>query len=160
MIICSTERQLETHLCVGTCTKKICYFRKNTSDLSLPVLQAERSSEQTITLTANKSTSAITRGCRLPMYLLDKIMSTPTRRMRGHIPLQHSQFVSELANHPDKAFVSWFLYSVDNGVSLGYTGLRANVHPLAKGCAAGRILGPFLTPPFLILCCSVPKKNG
>ena len=99
---------------------------------------------------------------------------------RAHTPLRRSQFVSELASHPDKAFVSWLLHSIDNGVSLGYAGPRtsqispnlssARVHPvvidqeLAKECAAGRILGPFTTPPFPNLRCSglgvVPKKNG
>ena len=99
---------------------------------------------------------------------------------RGHTPLRHSQFGRELVNHRDKAWVSWLLQAICNGVSLGYTGPRgpstapnlisARQHPhivtaeLQKECAVGRILGPFLTPPLPNLKCSgvgvVPKKNG
>ena len=99
---------------------------------------------------------------------------------RAHTPLRRSQFVSELAHHPNKAFVSWLLDAIDNGVSLGYAGPRiphsspyltsAYTHSavidqeLAKEREAGRILGPFTTPPIPNLRCSglgvVPKKNG
>ena len=103
-----------------------------------------------------------------------------TDPQRGHTPLRHSQFGSSLANHPDKAWVSWLLDAIRNGVSLGYTGPRgpsrapnlvsAHQHPeivtaeLNKECSAGRILGPLDSPLLPNLKCSgigvVPKKNG
>ena len=43
---------------------------------------------------------------------------------RGQTPLRHSQFGRELANHPDKAWISWLLDTIQSGVSLGYTGPR------------------------------------
>ena len=100
---------------------------------------------------------------------------------RGHTPLRHSQFEKELANHPEKAWVSWLLNAIQHGVSLGYRGPRgpstqprnlvsSHQHPhivsaeLEKECAAGCILGPLKAPPFPNLKCSgvgvVPKKNG
>ena len=98
---------------------------------------------------------------------------------RGRTPLRHSHFGRELANHPNKAWVSWLLQAIRTGVPLGYTGPRgpstapnlisAHQHPhivtaeLQKECAAGRILGP-LSSPLPNLKCSgvgvVPKKNG
>ena len=55
---------------------------------------------------------------------------------RGQTPLRHSHFGRELANHPDKAWVSWLLDTIRNGVSLGYTGPRLSsyVHALVPHC--------------------------
>lgn len=98
---------------------------------------------------------------------------------RAHTPLRHSQFERELAHHPDKAFTSQLLTSLQHGVDIGYKGPvgpndarnlpSALQHPhiidaeLAKECAAGRILGPFYSRPLENLRCSgigvVPKKN-
>ena len=95
-------------------------------------------------------------------------------------PLRRSQFESELALHPDKAWVSWLLQGIDNGVQLGYTGphtsfIARNLHSahqrpdindkeLQQDLDAGCILGPFADKPLPTLHCSglgvVPKKNG
>ena len=66
-------------------------------------------------------------------------------------------------NHPDKAWVSWLLHSILNGVSIGYKGSHtpytarnlhsALQHPdvisseLQKEVEAGRVLGPFADRP-------------
>ena len=95
-------------------------------------------------------------------------------------PLQHLHFKRELESHPDRAWVSWLIQSIQQGVTLGYKGprgpMKANNLPSAyqykhivdqeieKECTAGRVLGPFPTPPMENLKCSgvgvVPKKNG
>ena len=43
---------------------------------------------------------------------------------RAHSPLRCSGFERELRNYPDKAFVTWLLDAIDNGVSIGYSGPR------------------------------------
>ena len=98
---------------------------------------------------------------------------------RAHIPLRCSTFEQELRNHPNKAWISWLLSGIDNGVSTGYNGPRfphtarnlasALKHPdiidaeLSKEIAVGRILGPFSELPLTNLRTSglgaVPKKK-
>ena len=99
---------------------------------------------------------------------------------RAHTPLRRSAFERELKGHPDKAWVSWLLNGIDNGVSTGYKGphfpftarnlTSALQHPdivdaeLQKEVELGRILGPFSQRPLEHLRTSrlgaVPKKNG
>ena len=99
---------------------------------------------------------------------------------RAHTPLRRSAFEQELKGHPDKAWVSWLLNGIDNGVSTGYKGphfpftarnlTSALQHPeivdaeLQKEVELGRILGPFSQWPLEHLRTSglgaVPKKNG
>ena len=99
---------------------------------------------------------------------------------RAHSPLRRSDFERELVHHPNKAFVTWLLDAINNGVSIGYTGPRtphtapnltsARLQPwvidneLQKEIDAGRILGPYTDRPFPNLRCSgvgvVPKKDG
>ena len=107
--------------------------------------------------------------------------STPTELpQRAQTTLRHAQFEHELAHHPDKVWISTLIHGLTFGVRLGYTGprlkmharnlLSARKHPeaidseLAKERAAGRILGPFQSPPMPHLHCSVlgavPKKDG
>ena len=128
-----------------------------------------------------------------PMHAGNPTVGEPTQRrvvpsalpltlselQRARSPLQRSEFEHELANYPDKTFVNWLLHSIDNGVSLGYSGPRtshispnlfsARLHPmvieeLTKEINKGRILGPFNDKPLPNLRCSgmgvVPKKNG
>ena len=86
----------------------------------------------------------------------------------------------ELTSHPDKGFVSQLLQTFTSGCNIGYNGPHfahiashlptAHTHPnvidnaLAKECSAGRIAGPFPSPPLPSLRCSglgvVPKKDG
>eukprot|EP00731_Ephydatia_muelleri_P007891 Em0004g229a len=83
---------------------------------------------------------------------------------RAHTPLRRLAFERELKGHPDKAWVSWLLNGIDNGVS------TATMHPeivdaeLLKEVELGRILGPFSQRPLEHLRTSdlgaVPKKNG
>mgnify|MGYP003461539734 FL=1 len=104
----------------------------------------------------------------------------PCELQRAHTPLRSSIFEQELINHPDKAWTSWLLAGIDNGVSTGYNGPRfphtarnlasALKYPdiidteLSKEIVAGRILGPFAERPLVNLRTSgmgaVPKKNG
>lgn len=100
--------------------------------------------------------------------------------IRAHTPLRHSQFESELANHPNKALVSKLLKGIRQGVNIGYRGPRgptntrnlasAHKHPevieseLLKEVNHGRIKGPFNERPLPALRCSglgvVPKKGN
>jgi len=95
-------------------------------------------------------------------------------------PLRPLQLERELASHPDKGFVSQLLHNIRHGCSIGYEGPHfpqvarhlpsARTHPhiitdaLAKECLAGRMAGPYATPPLPNLRCSglgvVPKKDG
>eukprot|EP00731_Ephydatia_muelleri_P033689 Em0035g26a len=99
---------------------------------------------------------------------------------RAHTPLRRLAFERELKGHPDKAWVSWLLNGIDNGVSTGYNGphfpftarnlTSALQHPeivdaeLLKEVELGRILSPFSQRPLEHLRTSglgaVPKKNG
>ena len=99
---------------------------------------------------------------------------------QAHTPLRRLAFERELKGHPDKAWVSWLLNGIDNGVSTGYNGphfpftarnlTSALQHPeivdaeLLKEVELGRILGPFSQRPLEHLRTSglgaVPKKNG
>ena len=95
-------------------------------------------------------------------------------------PLIHLHFRRELTNHPDKAWVSWLLNAIHQGVTIGYDGPRGPMiaknlpsayqheqiltQEIQKECSAGRLLGPFTSLPIENLKCSgvgvVPKKNG
>ena len=86
----------------------------------------------------------------------------------------------ELSNHPDKAFVKQLIYDLQHGCTIGYNGSQfanlaknltsAHQQPevidaaLKKECEAGRILGPFPTPPLSNFRTSglglVPKHDG
>ena len=108
------------------------------------------------------------------------VQNAPNELSGALTPLQHAQFERKLAGHPDKAWVSKLLTAIKIGVRIGHTGPRhytharnlslAFQHPevidqeLAKEHDAGRILGPFTTPPIYPLHCSglgmIPKKNG
>ena len=90
------------------------------------------------------------------------------------------RFAIELADHPDKAWVSWLLDVITNGVQIGYNGpqfsyvtcnlVSALQHPVAVEeklrleMEAGRVHGPFLGLPLPNFRTSglgvVPKKNG
>ena len=59
----------------------------------------------------------------------DRNMCTPQRR---------SSFERELANHPDKVWVSWLLDGIPNGVPIGYNGPQFPniVHNLVSAATA------------------------
>ena len=48
---------------------------------------------------------------------------------RGHITLRHSQFERELLNHPDKAWASWLLNAIHEGVPLVDTSPKGPTKP-------------------------------
>ena len=112
-----------------------------------------------------------------------------TGRGSAPLPIDHQQLVTplrslvlerELANHPNKDFVSQLLHNIQHGCSIGYEGPQfphiarhlpsAHAHPniiseaLAKECLAGRMAGPYDTPPLPNIHCSglgvVPKKDS
>lgn len=80
-----------------------------------------------------------------------------------HTPLRRFSFQSELDHQPDRAWVSWLLHAIDNGVSIGYPDPRlarvsrnlssAAEHPRAiddelhKELEAGLIYGPYAERP-------------
>ena len=78
---------------------------------------------------------------------------------QAHTLLRHSTFERKLKGHPDKAWVSWLLNGIDNGVATGYNGphfpftahnltsalqhLEIIDAELRKEVELGHILGPF-----------------
>ncbi len=104
----------------------------------------------------------------------------PPEPRPAHTSLRYSQFETELALHPNKAWISWLLDGIDNGVRIGYSGSRTSLtarnlrsaylqshaidKELQREVEAGHILGPFTHKPFPTLHCSglgaIPKKNG
>ena len=96
---------------------------------------------------------------RMSAGTLAKSVPNDLELQRALTPLRHSQFESELVNHPDKAWTHLLLDSIKNGVALGYDGPRGprearnlvsafqHTHvidkELRKECLAGRIRGPF-----------------
>ena len=95
-------------------------------------------------------------------------------------PLRPLELERELANHPNKSFVSQLIHNIRHGCSIGYVGPEfvhiahhlpsALAHPLVidealqRECQAGRMAGPYRHPPCENLRCSglgvVPKKDG
>ena len=101
----------------------------------------------------------------------------PRELQRAHTMLRCSNCEHELCLCPDKAWVTWLLDGIHNGVSIGSVAplksrnlSSAHAHPdvvdteLVKEIVAGQIIGPFEEPPFHILHTSrigvIPKKNG
>lgn len=95
-------------------------------------------------------------------------------------PLRLLELERELANHPDKGFISQLIRNIRHGCAIGYAGPEfmhlahhlpsALAHPavideaLKRECRAGRMAGPYSHPPCKNLRCSglcvVPKKDG
>ena len=95
-------------------------------------------------------------------------------------PLRPLAFERELESHPDKAWVKQLVQELQHGFHTGYEGDRfpltagnlrsAHEHDevvdeaLQKELSAGRIEGPFNSPPFANFRCSglgvVPKQDG
>ena len=104
----------------------------------------------------------------------------PINQQRLVTPLQPLELERELASYPDKGFVSQLLHNITHGCDIGYNGphfshtanhlVSAHTHPhviseaLTKECMAGRLAGPYSSPPLPNLRCSglgaVPKKDG
>ena len=154
--------------------------------MSLTPPQVRRSAGALITALAPESTA------HLPTSAGSQAagVTTPVRPVPGplgsladqqvHTPLRPSEFERELRNHPDKAWVTWLLHSIQHGVSLGFNGPHtpytarnlpsAFQHPevvsseLQKEVAASSVLGPFTDRSLPNLRTSglgvAPKKNG
>ena len=95
-------------------------------------------------------------------------------------PIRSFVLERELSNHPDKAFVRQLTHDLQHGCAIGYNGPQfansaknlssAYQQPevidatLQRECEAGRILGPFPTPPLSNFRTSglglVPKHDG
>lgn len=109
--------------------------------------------------------------------------ATPPRQQclkeQAYTPLRHLHFQKELASHPDKAWVTWLIEAIQQGVTLGHDGPRGPMitsnlpssrkyhhiidKEINKECRAGRLLGPFSEPPMENLKCSgvgVVLANG
>lgn len=105
---------------------------------------------------------------------------TPINQHKICTPLRPQTFARLLNNHPDQAFVSKLITSLQTGFDIGYSGPHsplivpnlhsASIHPhivdeaLEKEIQENRIAGPYHSPPFVNLRCSglgvVPKKDG
>ena len=105
---------------------------------------------------------------------------TPVDQHQLVTPIRLLHLEHELANHPNKGFVSQLLASIKYGCNIGYTGPQfthiarhlpsAHTHAdiisafLTKECQAGRMAGPYPQQPLPNLRCSglgvIPKKDG
>ena len=104
----------------------------------------------------------------------------PLAKPQPWTPIRSFILEHELSIHPDKAFVKQLIYDLQHGCAIGYNGpqfanLAKNLPSayqqpevidatLKKECDAGRILGPFSSPPLHNLCTSglglIPKHDG
>ena len=95
-------------------------------------------------------------------------------------PINVHHLHQELSSHPDQVFVKQLIHDLQYGCAIGYSGSQfshcstnlpsAFQQPsvldtsLASECSAGRILGPFQSPPLPNLRCSglgvIPKHDG
>ncbi|KAL5486695.1 hypothetical protein EMCRGX_G019209 [Ephydatia muelleri] len=143
-----------------------------------PTSQARKSAGGTTLASAAREQQTV--GETIPPRPAHALHQWPRELQRAHTTLRRSNFEHKLRSHPDKAWVTWLLDGIDNGVSIGYIGpvvtlksrnlSSAHTHPdvvdaeLAREIAAGRIIGPFTEPPWHNLRTSgigvVPKKNG
>ena len=107
-------------------------------------------------------------------------MATSLEGHYPHTPIDAARLESELRTHPDQAWCSRLLHTLQHGASIGYHGPRtprtsknlqsATLHPdiidneLESECAKGHLAGPYSSPPLPNLQCSgvgvVPKKGG
>ena len=148
-----------------------------------PTMQMERSYAKdttTVGVAAENYVSSHTTAGSLAARVSTLARTAPNLELqRAQTSLRHSQFGKELQKHPDKAWTSWLLQSLHERVSIGYTGPRgprtalnlASAHQhtdiinkeIHKELEAGRVLGPFSSPPLPNLKCSgvgvVPKKK-
>ena len=104
----------------------------------------------------------------------------PIETQRLVSPIRPLILECELATHPDNGFVRQLLHNITHGCNIGYDGPHflhtaphlptTYTHPhiidaaIAKECTAGRLAGPYTTPPLPHFRCSglgvVPKKDG
>ena len=100
--------------------------------------------------------------------------------LHSRTPVNAHHLYLELSAHPDQPFVKQLLHNLQYGCAIGYAGPQfshcSNNLPsafqqpsilditLASECSAGRILGPFPSPPLPYLRCSglgiIPKHDG
>ena len=108
---------------------------------------------------------------RILLQLIHKVHRTPINIHNLH---------RELLSHPNQTYVQTLIYNLQHGCDIGYTGphfthfsnnlASASQQPdkldanIATECQAGRIWGPFRTPPLPNFRCSglglVPKHDG
>lgn len=126
-------------------------------------------------ITAPTSTHAPTVGAS--MLSGPALVAAPSNPSTSIRPLLLARY---LQYHPNHQYVSTLLSHLTYGFDIGYQGPQrdvrapnlssASVHPevidnhLSKECGAGRMAGPFTTPPFHPFHCSglgvVPKQDG
>ena len=95
-------------------------------------------------------------------------------------PLKAASFCHQLRAHPNRRFANAVVSTIEHGANIGYLGPRSAhrarnlqsaaknprviAETLGKECAAGRMAGPYSSPPCPKLRCSgiglVPKKSG
>ena len=112
----------------------------------------------------------------LPLQLQNLITIHKVHRT----PINIHYHLRKLLSHPNQTYVQTLIYNLQHGRDIGYTGpyfthfsnnlASASQQPdildanITAECQAGRILGPFRTPPLPNFHCSglglVPKHNG
>ena len=118
-------------------------------------------------------------SAHLPQHL-QQFITAHKSTLHPRTPINVHHLHQELSSHPDQAFVKQLIHNLQYGCAIGYSGSQfshcstnlpsAFQQPsvldtsLASECSAGRILGPFQSPPLPNLRCSglgvIPKHDG
>ena len=118
-------------------------------------------------------------SAHLPQHL-QQFITAHKSTLHPRTPINVHNLHQELSSHPDQVFVTQLIHNLQYGCAIGYSGSQfshcstnlpsAFQQPsvldtsLASECSAGRILGPFQSPPLPNLRCSglgvIPKHDG
>ena len=118
-------------------------------------------------------------SAHLPQHL-QQFITAHKSTLHPRTPINVHHLHQELSSHPDQVFVKQLIHDLQYGCAIGYSGSQfshcstnlpsAFQQPsvldtsLASECSAGRILGPFQSPPLPNLRCSglgmIPKHDG
>lgn len=115
----------------------------------------------------------------LPHHL-QQFITAHKSALHSCTPINTHHLHQELISHSDQVFITQLIHNLEHGCVIGYSGphfphccnnlASAFQQPsildnaLASECTAGRILGPFQSPPLPNLCCSglwvIPKHDS
>ena len=113
-------------------------------------------------------------------HQLQQFITAHKSALHSRTPINTHHLYQALISHPDQVFVTQLIHNLEHGCAIGYSGPQfshccnnlssAFQQPsvldnmLASECSAGRILGPFQSPPLPNLHCSglgmIPKHDG
>ena len=113
-------------------------------------------------------------------HQLQQFITAHKSALHSRTPINTHHLYQALISHPDQVFVTQLIHNLEHGCAIGYSGPQFSHccnnlssafqqpsvldNTLASECSAGRILGPFQSPPLPNLRCSglgmIPKHDG